>query len=406
MSVVFGSVLFTAIVLVLALTVLGARRILLPDRMITVRVNGTREIQAHAGGKLLDVLQEDGIPIPSACAGKGTCGLCRVGVPEGGGDPLPSEVGKLKRQELRDHVRLACQVVAREDMEVTVAEDLFGVRTFACEVVSNRTVAPFIKELVLKPIDSDEPFTFEPGSFVQATAPAYDLDFARMEVEERHRGQWDLHDIWSIKLANPEPVIRAYSIASTPDEDGTIVLNIRLALPAPGDHDAPPGIVSSYLFSLKAGETVDVSGPYGTFRAQDTDREMVFIGGGVGMAPLRAIITDQLERRNTSRKMSYWYGARSRIELFYDDAFNDLAARHENFSWTVALSDPLAEDNWEGDTGFIHTVALENYLRDHPAPEDCEYYLCGPPLMIRAVLGMLDDLGVEADCIFNDDFGT
>ncbi|MHA1553891.1 MAG: NADH:ubiquinone reductase (Na(+)-transporting) subunit F [Alphaproteobacteria bacterium] len=405
-DIVFGSLLFTTIVLALALTVLGVRAMLLPVHDIRVTINGVRDIRARAGGKLLGILHENGISLPSACAGAGTCGLCRVAVTAGGGEPLLTEIGKLKRGELRAGIRMACQVVARDDMALTVPEELFGVKTFACTVLANQTVAPFIKELVLSlPVGSD--FEFEPGAFVQLTAPPFRLLFSDIEVREAHREAWDRHDLWATTVASNKPVTRAYSIANTPSETGRIVLNIRLALQPPGaGREAAPGIVSSYLFALKPGAVIDTAGPYGGFRAQDTDREMVFIGGGVGMAPLRAIIFDQLERRRSKRKITFWYGARSVIELFYRDGFDDLQARHDNFDWTVALSDPKPRDDWQGTTGFIHNVALERYLDGHPAPEDCEYYLCGPPLMIRAALAMLDDLGVEADCIFNDDFGS
>ncbi len=404
-GIVLGSFLFTAIVLVLSLTVLGARRLLLPEHDVTITVNAERALHVKAGGKLLSQLQEAGIPLPSACAGAGTCGLCRVTVTEGGGTPLPTETGKLNRAELRDGVRMACQVVTRDDMAIEVPPELFGVRTFTCTVVSNDTVAPFIKELVLAP-PAETKFTFDPGAFVQLTAPDYNLSFADIEVGARHKPIWERLKLAETRVASEEPVTRAYSVASAPEDGSNIVLNVRLALPPPNVPNAPPGLVSSYLFALKAGDTVEVSGPYGHFHAQDTDREMVFIGGGVGMAPLRAIIFDQLERQNTGRRMTFWYGARSHIEIYHADEFARLAAEHDNFDWTVALSDPKPEDKWDGATGFIHAVALERYLRNHPAPEDCEYYLCGPPLMIRAVLAMLDDLGVEPESIFNDDFGS
>lgn len=404
-EIVFGSVFLIALVSVLTAVVIGARSFLNPARPATVTVNGTIEIAAETGGKLLPVLTGQDILIPSACAGAGTCGLCRVTVTEGGGEALPTEAAKLTPHELRDGLRLACQVVLRGDMDVSVPADLLGAESFECTVSEVRPLTPLIREVILQMPDGVRPDVFA-GSFVEVTAPPYTLDYASLDVPEAH------NDVWAplrpLQIESGEPVTRAYSVSNRPEdtEAGRLVLNIRLALPPPSVPDAVPGIVSSWLFSLKPGTKVETAGPFGTFRAQETEREMVFIGGGVGMAPLRAMIFERLERFGTKRMMSFWYGARSKAELFYVDELDALAARHDNFNWTVALSDPAPEDGWDGPTGFIHQAALEHYLGNHPAPEECEYYLCGPPLMIRAVFAMLDDLGVERESIFNDDFGV
>lgn len=404
-EIVFGSLFLIVLVTVLTAVVIGARALLNPARPAMVTVNGATEIAAEAGGKLLGALTGQGLLIPSACAGAGTCGLCRVTITEGGGEALPTEAAKLTRQELDDGLRLACQVVIRGDMNVTVPDDLLGAESFQCTVEAVRPLTPLIREVILHMPEGVRPDVFA-GAFVQVTAPAFTLDFAGLEVPPAHDEVW--RPLRTLTARSDEPVTRAYSVSNRPEdtEAGRLVLNIRLALPPPSEPDAPPGIVSSWLFSLKPGMTVETAGPFGTFRAQETAREMVFIGGGVGMAPLRAMIFERLERYATDRKMTFWYGARSKAELFYVEELDALAAKHPNFDWTVALSDPAPEDEWDGPTGFIHTAAFEHYLRDHPAPEACEYYLCGPPLMIRAVFAMLDDLGVERESVFLDDFGV
>ncbi len=404
-EIVLGTLLLTAIVLLLTLTVIAARNVLVPSRPATVTVNDGSKIDARTGDRLLGVLNDAGILIPSACAGAGTCGLCRVKVTEGGTDALPTETARLTRAELRDGMHLACQVVLRNDMAVQVPADMLGAEQFETRVRSARYLTPLIREIVLDLPEGVRP-DIVAGSFVQITAPAYSLSYADLSVPEAY------HDVWEqlrgLSVASDAPVTRAYSISNRPEDiaAGRIVLNIRLALPPPDLSNAPPGVASSWLFGLEEGETVLAAGPFGSFRAQPGDREMVFIGGGVGMAPLRAIIWEQLESVGTDRKISFWYGARSKAELFYADEFAELAARHDNFSWTVALSDPAPEDDWQGAVGFVHNVAWESYLRDHPAPEECEYYLCGPPLMIRAVQAMLEDAGVDRANIYNDDFGV
>lgn len=404
-EIILGSVLFVAIVLILSSIVVAARAFLLPTNQIVVRVNGgTRTLAGKAGTKLLDILGDGGVPVPNACGGKGTCGQCRVTVIDGAGSALPTEDAKLTRRELRDGVRLACQVTARNDLDVGVAEDILGAESWTCRVASSRTLSPLIREIVLD-LPEAARFDFRAGAFVQVTAPAYALRFADYDIAPEHREAWEKFGLRGMTSQSGAPVSRAYSVANRPRDKGRIVLLIRLALPPPTVPGAPPGIVSSWLFGLKAGDAVEVAGPYGDFFASETGREMIFIGGGVGMAPLRAILSDQLER-GSDRKLSFWYGARSGIDLFYREEFDALAAAHENFSWVPALSEPAAGDAWTGAVGFIHDVVLKQYLAAHPAPEDCEYYLCGPPLMIKAVLAMLDEVGVDADSIFFDDFGV
>ncbi len=404
-EILLGSAVFTVIVMLLSLAVMAARAILLPSSAVTVTVNGVRKLPARAGLKLLGALLDGGIPVPAACGGVGTCGLCRVMVTDGGGEALPTEAARFTRREIREGVRLACQVTMRSDIVVRVPDDLFDVTNWDCTVRSALTLSALIKEIVLD-LPAGAEFKFRAGAFVQVTAPAYALSFADFDIGKEHKSAWDRFDLRKIRAASLEPVTRAYSIANKPSEKGCIVLLVRLALPPPSESTLPPGIVSSYLFSAKAGDTINVTGPYGEFGARQSEREMVFIGGGVGMAPLRAIIFDQLKRLGTRRRISFWYGARSGGDLFFVEEFDRLQAEYPNFRWTVALSDPASGDDWGGVIGFIHDVVFERYLKDHPAPEDCEYYLCGPPLMIKAVLAMLDEAGIDDDSIFNDDFGS
>lgn len=404
-EILLGSALFAAIVMLLALAVMAARALLVPSHAVTVTVNGVRRLPARAGLKLLGALLDGGIPMPAACGGAGTCGLCRVTVSEGGGEALPTEAARFTRREIRSGIRLACQVTLRGDIAAQVPEDLFGVTRCTCVVRSARTLSPLIRKIVLDlPAGTD--FRLRAGAFVQVTAPAYALSFADFIIAREHETAWGKFGLRKMTAQSTAPVTRAYSIANTPAEKDCIILLVRLALPPPSESALPPGIVSSYLFGVKAGDTIDLTGPYGEFGARQTAREMVFVGGGVGMAPLRAIIFDQLERLATKRKISFWYGARSRIDLFYVEELDRLAAAHENFHWTVALSDPAPADDWSGATGFIHDILAKRHLDLHPAPDDCEYYLCGPPLMIKAVLAALDAAGVDDDSIFYDDFGS
>ncbi len=389
-----------AVLLIIALAALLqlARAVLLPSRPVTITLNGDRPLTTLTNLRLLEALNANGIAVPSACAGAGSCGLCRVKV-TGAGEPLPTELALLSRAELKDNVRLACQVVLRGPLAVTVPDDILNVARFDCTMISSVSLTPLIKEIVLAP-PPDMALAIRPGGFIQVTAPPYRLDFADIALAAPHAAHWERLGLRRLAVNSTEPVTRAYSVANRPQDQGRIVLNIRLAEPPPARPDVMPGIVSSYLFGLAAGSSVAISGPYGHFGATETDKEMVFIGGGVGMAPLRAIIHDQLDARRSGRKISFWYGARSRSELYYADQFEDLARRHANFRWEPALSEPGAADGWDGRTGFIHDVVLRAYLRDR------EYYLCGPPLMIGAVYAMLDACGVERTAIFNDDFGS
>jgi len=401
-AIVIGTALMVALVLLLAVAVLSARRLLQPARPVSITLNGRTEIAGTTGQTLLETLKLGGIPIPSGCAGAGTCGLCRAHV-EGAGAPLPTEVSVLGRAAIRAGDRLSCQVRVRGPLSVEVAADILSAESFDCEVVSNRTLAPLIKELVVK-LPEGAAFDFAAGEFAQIAAPPFGLDFKDIDAGN-HAGAWERRGLRALSARSDETVTRAYSIASRPEDAGHLVFNIRLALPPPDRPELPAGVVSSYLFGLSPGDRLEVAGPYGTFRVRDTDAEIVLIGGGVGMAPLRAIAHEQLER-GTGRRISFWYGARSRGDLFYDDEFRALAEAHPNFDWTVALSDPEPGDDWNGKTGFIHEVVLREYLADHPAPETCEFYLCGPPLMMRAVTAMLDDLGVEPEAVFFDDFAS
>ena len=404
-EILLGSVFFALIVLALAVLVLAVRSVLAPQGEVTIVVNNQWSISTPAGQKLLTALRDAGIGVPSTCAGVGTCGLCRVQVTRGAEEPLPTETARSPRREIRDGMRLACQVTVRETMNVEVPENLLSANEFECTVVEGRFVSPLIREVVLA-VPADQEFEFEAGAYVQITAPAYTLHLRDIDFPAAFAGTLAEFGVSNVTARSSKAVTRAYSIANTPKDAGRIVLLIRLALPPPGHSDAPPGIVSSYLFGVAPGDKLTVSGPLGHFGATQSECEMVFIGGGVGMAPLRAIIFDQLERRKSKRKISFWYGARSRNDLFYEQEFTTLAAEHDNFSWTVALSDPKADDHWDGPTGFIHTVVYEHYLKSHPTLEQCEFYLCGPPLMMQAALSILEECGVDEDSIFFDDFGS
>lgn len=396
---------FTGFVLLLALVILGARALLLPTSSVTITVNTERELRARAGTKLHDALAGGGIRLPAACGGKGTCGTCRVRVLSGGGPLLPVESALLPRSERAHGARLACQLTLREDLAVQIPEELLSVRHYVCRVRSGRSVATFIRELVLE-LPPDQPFEFEAGAFVELTAPPFQVRFAEFELDADIREEWERFGLLRLEAISPHPVTRAYSLANRPGEVGLAVLDVRIATPPPGaSPSVPPGLVSSWIFSLRPGDEVRIAGPFGNFKAETSGREMVFVGGGSGMAPMRAHIFDQLQRLRSGRRISFWYGARSRRELFYVEDFDRLAAEHQNFSWTVALSEPRPDDAWDGPTGFIHEVLRERYLAQHPAPEDCEYYLCGPPLMIAATRRMLEELDVPSERIHFDNFG-
>jgi Na+-transporting NADH:ubiquinone oxidoreductase subunit F len=346
----------------------------------------------------------NGIFVSSACGGGGSCGQCRVKVKSGGGDILPTELDHITKGEAREGERLSCQVAVKSDMEIELPEEIFGVKKWECEVISNDNEATFIKELVLR-IPEGEEVPFRAGGYIQIEAEPHHIKYSDFDIPDEYREDWDKFNLFRYESVVKEPAIRAYSMASYPEEKGLIKLNVRIATPPPNMPDVPPGVMSSYIWSLKPGDKCIISGPFGEFFAKDTDNEMVFIGGGAGMAPMRSHIFDQLLRLNSKRKMSFWYGARSKREMFYVEDFDKLAEENDNFEWHVALSDPLPEDNWDGYTGFIHNVIYENYLKDHEAPEDCEYYMCGPPMMNAAVIGMLKELGVEDENILLDDFG-
>ncbi|MGR9073134.1 MAG: NADH:ubiquinone reductase (Na(+)-transporting) subunit F [Gammaproteobacteria bacterium] len=397
--------LFTLIVLLLAAVIQLAKSRLVGGGTVHLVINGDKKnnLEVDTGGKLLNVLAEQNIFLPSACGGGGTCGQCRVIVKSGGGEVLDTDRAKLSRRQLREHYRLSCQLTVKRDMELTVPQELLKVDQWQCRVRSNRGVATFIKELVLE-LPPGEEVDFRAGGYVLVEAPPHAVKYADFDIEERFRPDWDRFDLWRYESAVEEPVTRAYSMANYPDEKGFIMLNVRIASPPLDRPDAPPGQVSSYIFSLKPDDKVTISGPYGEFFARETENEMVFVGGGSGMAPMRSHIFDQLKRLRSQRKITFWYGARSLGEVFYREDFDRLAREHDNFEWTIGLSEPRPEDHWQGATGFIHQILYDSYLKEHSAPEDVEYYLCGPPMMISAVQEMLDDLGVEARNVLFDKF--
>lgn len=403
-EVFLGVSMFTGIIMMLVLVILYARRLLVSTGEVIIEINGDPEktITCSAGGKLLNTLADAGIFLSSACGGGGTCAQCRCVVMEGGGSMLSTEEGHFTRGEAKDGWRLSCQTAVKQDLKIEVPAEFFGVKRWECDVISNENVATFIKELVLK-LPEGEEVDFRAGGYVQFEIPPYDIDYRDIDVEEEYTGDWEKFGVFEHKSMVPEPTIRAYSMANYPDEKGVMKFNIRVASPPPGT-EFPPGKMSSYLFTKKPGDKVTIFGPYGEFFAKETNAEMVFIGGGAGMAPMRAHIFDQLLRIHSDRKITFWYGGRNQRELFYVDEFDKLAAENPNFEWHVALSDQGIE-GWEGYTGFIHNVLFDEYLKEHVAPEDCEYYMCGPPMMNSAVIGMLEDLGVERDNIFLDDFG-
>jgi Na+-transporting NADH:ubiquinone oxidoreductase subunit F len=404
LEIILGIVLFTLIVLALVYIILFARSKLVPEGDVTLRINNEKEIKVPIGGKLLSTLSENGLFVASACGGGGTCAQCRVQIHDGGGSLLPVEEAHVNRKQAAAGDRLACQVTVKQNMEIEVPEEVFGVKRWTCKVRSNDNVATFIKELVIE-LPEGENVDFRAGGYIQIECPPHELSYKTFDIDEEYQGDWDRFKVWDNKSIVKEDTVRAYSMANYPEEKGIIMLNVRIASPPPGSSDIPAGIMSSYIFDLKAGDEVVISGPFGEFFAKETDAEMVFVGGGAGMAPMRSHIFDQLGRLASKRKISFWYGARSLREAFYVEEFDKLAAEHDNFEWHLGLSDPLPEDNWTGYTGFIHNILYENYLKDHAAPEDAEYYMCGPPMMNVAVIDMLDNMGVEEDNIALDDFG-
>ncbi len=405
-EVLVGTLVIVVLTLGLTVGLLGLKRRLIGDASLDITLNGTRHLTANRGDRLLGVLHNSGVLIPAACGGSGTCGLCRVKVTgEGAGGPQATERGVLSPRERRAHIRLACQTQLRGDCAVDVPEDILSAGGgFVCKIASTQMLAPLIREIVVD-LPKDRSSDFRAGDFMQITAPPYDLDFATLDLPPEFREAWDIAGWKSLKAGSNSEVTRAYSLASRPEDKGRAVFNIRLAVPPAGhETDLPPGVVSSWLFSIKPGDDITLSGPFGEFHVQPTKREMVFVGGGVGMAPLRAMIHQELGR-GTDRRIRYFYGARSAADLFYSEELATLAKAHDNFSWTPALSDPAPGDRWTGATGFIHET-LRAEMSGHPAPEQCEYYLCGPPVMISAVLSTLNRLGVDPASIFYDDFGA
>jgi Na+-transporting NADH:ubiquinone oxidoreductase subunit F len=403
-TIIFGVVMFTAVVLALVGVILVARSRLVATGDVTILINDEKEIKVPAGDKLLQTLSSNEIFLASACGGGGTCAQCKCIVNEGGGAMLPTEAAHFTRREATEGWRLSCQTPVKQDMKIHVPEEVFGVKQWDCEVVSNPNVATFIKELTLK-LPEGENVDFRAGGYVQLECPPHSVEYSNFDIEEEYRGDWERFGFFKLESICKETTVRAYSMANYPEERGIVKFNIRIATPPPGSEGIPPGIMSSWVFNLKPGDKVKVYGPFGEFYAKDTEAEMVFIGGGAGMAPMRSHLFDQLKRLHSKRKISFWYGARSLREMFYADEYDQLQAENENFAWHVALSDPQPEDNWDGLTGFIHNVLYEQYLKEHPAPEDCEFYMCGPPMMNAAVIAMLTDMGVEPDNILLDDFG-
>jgi Na+-transporting NADH:ubiquinone oxidoreductase subunit F len=410
-EVISGVGMFTGVVLALVAVILVARSRLVPSGNVRILINDdeSKALSVPAGGKLLNVLADNRVFVSSACGGGGTCAQCKVNIYEGGGDILQTETGHITKREAREGVRLSCQVNVKQDMKIEVPPEVFSIKKWECEVVSNDNVATFIKEFIVK-LPEGETLDFQPGGFIQIEVPSFECDFKDFEgIEERFHPDWDRFKVWDFKAVNTEPVFRAYSMANHPAEGDIIMLNIRIATPPPdrekgGWEDVPPGIASSYVFSRKPGDMVTISGPFGEFFIQETDREMVYIGGGAGMAPLRSHLYHLFHTLKTGRKVSYWYGARNPNEVFYEDHFRKIEEEFPNFTFHIAMSEPRPEDNWDGYVGFIHQVVHDHYLKDHPAPEDVEYYLCGPPLMLGSALGMLDDLGIEEEMIRFDEF--
>lgn len=407
-SIMIGVVCLTVVILLLIGVLMFAESKLVQKGNVHLDINDDPENSpdVEAGGTLLSVLSQQKIFLPSACGGGGTCAMCKCQVFEGGGDILPTELTHITRSEAKEHWRLACQVKVKQDMKIRVPDEVFSIKKWECEVVSNHNVATFIKEFVVK-LPEGEFLDFQSGGYIQIDVPAYkNIQFREFDVEKEYHDDWDRFKVWDYVANNDEPVFRAYSMANHPAEGNIIMLNIRIATPPPRTEGIPPGICSSYVFSRKPGDKVTISGPYGEFFIKETDREMVYIGGGAGMAPLRSHIFHLFHTLKTGRKVTYWYGARSMREIFYEDDFRAIEKEFPNFEFHIALSDPLPEDNWSGYTGFIHQVVLDNYLDKHANLDEIEFYLCGPPMMLQACLKMFDDLGIEDDMIAFDDFGS
>lgn len=400
----YGVICFLAIQLVLVTIIVIAKKTLLPSGEITIKINDNTEFQAQPGGKLLTTLSDQGIILSSACGGGGSCGQCRCVITEGGGSILPTEKGQINNRDAKQGMRLSCQVAVKRDLEIKVPAEMLGAKKWQCTVISNNNVATFIKELVIG-LPENEEVDFKAGGYIQIEVPAHNLEYQNFEIDERFLSDWTKFKMFQYKSHVHTPVTRAYSMANYPGEKGLIKLNVRIASPPPGQDSLPPGQASSYAFNLQPGDEVTIAGPFGEFYMDESDSEIILIGGGAGMAPLRSHVFDLFKAQKTKRKVSFWYGGRSLKEVFYTEEFERLAEQNDNFSYHLALSDPLPEDNWAGSSGFIHLVLFDEYLSKHPAPEDVNYYLCGPPMMNKAIFEMLDDLGVERDNVHFDDFG-
>ncbi len=404
LEILLGIIIFTAFVIALVFVIIGAKSKLVAEGDVEILINDEKKIHVPVGSKLLTALADNGLFVSSACGGGGTCGQCKVKIHSGGGEILPTELSHITKREAAHGERLSCQVSVKHNMNIEVEDDVFGVKKWECTVKSNHNVATFIKELVLE-LPAGEEINYRAGGYIQIECPEHVAKYSDFNIEERFHEDWDKFNLWRYVSDVKEPALRAYSMASYPEEK-EIMLNVRIATPPPGAPDTvPPGIMSSFIFNLKPGDKCIVSGPYGEFYAKETDAEMVFVGGGAGMAPMRSHIFDQLRRLKSKRKMTFWYGARSKREMFYVEDFDMLAKENDNFEWHVALSDPLPDDNWDGYKGFIHNVLFEEFIKNHPAPEDCEFYMCGPPIMNTSVINMLLANGVEPENIMLDDFG-
>ncbi len=401
-----GVLFFTGLILLLVIILNFVSNKILPQGNVNIEINEDDEktISVRPGQTLLNAFTSNEIYLPSACGGQGTCAQCKCQILDGGGDILPTETGHIGRKEAADHWRLSCQVKIKQDMKITLPDEIFSIQKFRCKVISNKNVATFIKELIVE-LPAGETMDYRAGGYIQIEVPPYKLKYSDFDIEDEYREDWDKYDMWRYVATNDDEVIRAYSMASYPAEGNKLILNVRIASPPPWKPDAPPGIASSYIFNLKPGDEVELSGPYGEFFTKETEREMVFIGGGAGMAPMRSHLYDLLKTNNSQRKISFWYGARSLREMFYDDEFKALSEKYPNFSYQVGLSEPLEQDNWNGPVGFIHQILYDNMLKDHEDPTELEYYMCGPPPMIDAMDKMLYDLGVEKEMIAYDEFG-
>ena len=403
-TIFLGVAVFVGTVVALVGVILAARNFLVASGDVKIMVNDQKEVVVPAGGKLMGALADAGIFVSSACGGGGTCAQCLVKVQEGGGEVLETEKGHINKKMQREGCRLSCQVAVKQDMKVEVPEEAFETKKWECTVRSNHNVATFIKELILELPEGDD-VAFKAGGYIQIECPPHVAEYKDFDIEKEYHEDWDKYDVWRYKSVVEEEVIRAYSMANYPGEKGIIMLNVRVASPPPRQPDVPPGKMSSFIFNLKPGDKVTISGPYGEFFIKETESEMIYVGGGAGMAPLRSHIFELFKNLKTGRKVTYWYGGRSLRELFYIDHFREIEKEFPNFKFEIALSEPMPEDNWTGHVGFIHQVLIDNYLKDHPSPEDVEYYFCGPPMMNQAVMKMLDDFGVEPENIAFDDFG-